>query len=805
MANMSWALPGADPVRAQPPGDTPPSGTPSEQAPVLVPPSLVTFVEAVYPPEAEAQRLEGAVELAITLDAEGRVTDVTVTAPAGHGFDEAAVAAAKQFVFEPARKGDRAVPSRIGYRYVFELKPEPAEEPAVPAADSSDASSPGASGPNDATSSPAESAPPAVEISEGFEARAVVDPPPREPTRRTLTKEVLTRIPGTRGDALRAVELLPGVARPTFGVGVLIVRGSSPGDTGIFLDGSPIPLLYHFGGLTSFMNSRLLERIDFYPGNFSARYGRQLGGVLEVSAREGASDKLHGVLDLNILDASILVEGPVTDEWSIAFAARRSYIDFFFKEVVPKDFFDVVTAPIYADYQLLSTWRPTDRDRVSFNVYGSSDQLELIFSEPLDGDPAVSGDFDQSTQFHRGQLEWHRAMSKDVDQDLMLSFGPTLFNVSLGDALRLDATFWQFYGRAEWTGRVSRAFTLRGGFDGFFAPFDLAYVGPPAQQSEGNPDAGMPLSTRPTAAVDTDGLAFRPSVYLEASTRVIEPLLLITGLRFDWYQEIERIALNPRTSAILSVTDDTRVKGGLGVFSQPPTFAESSRTLGNPNLGPEHSLHGSLGVEHDWLPGFTTGLEGYYKHLWNLVVGTPNGADPRFENDGLGRIYGVELSARLEPRGRPFFGYVSYTLSRSQRRDHPGDAWRLFDFDQTHILTLAGVYQLGKGWEAGATFRLVSGNPNTPVSGSYFREDKGVYVPLYGRTNSIRSSMFHRLDVRVEKKWTFADWSLAAYIDVQNAYNRQNQEGLIYNFNYSDSAVLPGLPILPSIGLRGEL
>jgi len=115
-----------------------------------------------------------------------------------------------------------------------------------------------------------------------FGATAVIDAPPREVTRRVIRREELTQVPGTRGDALRAVEILPGVGRPPFGTGQIIVRGSAPSDSEVFLEGIPLPLLYHFGGLTSVYNSRLLEQIEFVPGNFSTRYGRRIGGIIEV-------------------------------------------------------------------------------------------------------------------------------------------------------------------------------------------------------------------------------------------------------------------------------------------------------------------------------------------------------------------------------------------------------------------------------------------------------------------------------------------------------------------------------------------
>ena len=164
----------------------------------------------------------------------------------------------------------------------------------------------------------------------------------------------------------------------------------------------------------------------------------------------------------------------------------------------------------------------------------------------------------------------------------------------------------------------------------------------------------------------------------------------------------------------------------------------------------------------------------------------------------------IEVSGRANPVGR-FFGFLSYTLMRSERRDGPAEPWRLYNFDQTHILTVSGVYRLGRGWEAGATFRLISGSPTTPVIGAIYDANSDLYIPLSGAANSARNPFFHRLDVRLEKTWRFQAWKLALYLDVQNVYNHQNPEGIRYNFDYRESSIVSGLPIIPSLGVRGEL
>ena len=106
-------------------------------------------------------------------------------------------------------------------------------------------------------------------------------------------------------------------------------------------------------------------------------------------------------------------------------------------------------------------------------------------------------------------------------------------------------------------------------------------------------------------------------------------------------------------------------------------------------------------------------------------------------------------------QGRQYFGYLSYTLSRSERKDGPNEPWRLFDFDQTHILTAAFVYNFPRNWEIGGTFRLVSGNPYTPVIGSIYDALNDVYIPIDGRVNSLRNPLFNQLDIRIQKKWIF--------------------------------------------------
>jgi hypothetical protein len=208
-------------------------------------------------------------------------------------------------------------------------------------------------------------------------------------------------------------------------------------------------------------------------------------------------------------------------------------------------------------------------------------------------------------------------------------------------------------------------------------------------------------------------------------------------------------------------------------------------------------------VEQSFGKKLELGVEGFYKKLDRVVVGTADGAPPSFVNEGRGRIFGTELSVEARPDERTF-GYVAYTLSRSERSDH-GGPFRPFDHDQTHVLSVAANRKLGAGWELGARFRLVSGEPTTPILGSVFDARSGVYLPEFGPVNSEQNPTFHQLDVRVEKAFEIGPLTLAPYLDVQNVYNATNAEGYSYNYDYTKREEASGLGLFPNLGVRGEL
>ena len=151
--------------------------------------------------------------------------------------------------------------------------------------------------------------------------------PKKDVTHVVLTADVIDKVPGTAGDPLAVLQDLAGVARAPAGSGLLIVRGSAPEDTQIFVDGMDVPLVYHFGGLRSVLPEGVIDNIEFVPGNFSPEYGRAIGGIVDVHLKELKPKRFGGYVDVSVLDTGVYLEAPLGDRGGIAVAARRSYLD----------------------------------------------------------------------------------------------------------------------------------------------------------------------------------------------------------------------------------------------------------------------------------------------------------------------------------------------------------------------------------------------------------------------------------------------------------------------------------------------
>jgi TonB family protein len=636
-----------------------------------------------------------------------------------------------------------------------------------------------------------------------FETVVRASPIRREVTKQVIPKEVVTKVAGTQGDTLKVVKNLPGVARSPYLSGTLILRGSAPGDSRVFLEGQEIPILYHFGALRSTFNSAFLNAVEFIPGNFSPDYGRAMGGIIDVRVQDPVDDMFRGEVDINLYDAGFVLQGPLGENWSLGGAFHRSWVDTFIDAVIPEDAnLSFSTAPRYYDYQFIATWEPDREQKLRLMWYGSMDSLALLFERPV-SDPLIRGGIQARIMFHNLQASYKLRISESLSQESSIQLGMQEIDTQIGPELFFDLNILRFSIRHNLSYKPSFWLTLRAGLDLRLDGLTID-LNAPLRPLEG--ESSTPVSTRSIFFYEDQVTLYEPALFVELEYKPWEKLVILPSARLDYYKNIQQFTLDPRLVVRYQPLTGTVIKGGVGYYQQPPTPDQAVAGLGNPNLSAVRSSHSSLGVEQVIFDGIEVELTGFYKWLDRQVIRNQlfftNPSQPSYVNGGTGRILGLELlvKARIER----FNGWLAYSFQRSYRKDGAGLEERLFDFDQPHILTVVANYDFGKGWSLGLRFQLVSGSPTTPVVGAVYDVKSDNWVPLFGQTNSQRLPLFHQLDVRLDKTWTFDRWKLSLYLDVVNAYFQKNVESIGYNYDYTIRNDQTGIPILPILGVKGE-
>jgi hypothetical protein len=576
-----------------------------------------------------------------------------------------------------------------------------------------------------------------------------------------LSTADLRQLPGAQGDAGKALENLPGVARPGLGGGELVVWGAAPEETRILVDGIEIPALYHFGGLRSVVHSGFLRTLTLVPGGYGAEYGRGLGGLVRLTSRAPPVEPYQGEVDADVLDASFEAGAAIGDGGGVLAAGRIGYLDRILGGALSSDTRRLFPLPRYWDFQGKVVLPLRDGEKIEAIFLTSSDASSISNNT---ASPSSFAQQDRNQSFSRLGVRYVRAFADGGGASVIPFVGWDQTQrrevAGLGSAEEsISSTVMGL--RGDYVAWFSPKLTLVLGFDGMLTVADVQRSGsatlPPR---EGDIVVfGQPMSG--TASADTWNASIGNLAPYAAPEITLGRWRFIPSLRFDGYfispnRSTPRNGVTPRAGSSrlswspaprLAIAHQSRSwlreNLGLGLYHQAPSPGDLSSVFGSPSLGLAHALHIVVGTDMDVGRHFTVQPTLFYRRMWGLVMRNPAPSPPLVQalvQDGVGRAFGAQVLVKLAPH--PIFsGWLAYTVSRSERRHSSESSYRLFDQDQTHVLTLVGNASF-RGFVVGTRFRLATGMPRTPVIGSYPDTTTGQVQPIFGQQNSIRLPVF---------------------------------------------------------------
>lgn len=724
------------------PGQPPP---PREDVTQVTPPVPVA-TELAYPEDAHGS---AKVVLEFTVDETGKVIDVAVV-QGDPPFDRAAVTAAVNWRFEPAKRSGAPVAVRL--RYVVEF--EPPNEPA-PAVETDN----GAAAP---TQTP--KAPEPIEV--------LVEGQRPQPGSVRLLREEVRSLPGAFGDPLRAIEAQPGVVPIVSGLPYFFIRGAPPANVGFFIDGVEVPLLYHAFFGPSVLHPAMIHDVELYAGGGPVQYGRFAGPVV-VTNTEPFSQEFSGEASIRLIDAGALAQAPLgscpesnpgCSRGHVLLGGRYSYTGFILSRLSDAKL-------DYWDYQAELSYPVGAHDTVGVFSFGAYDFFD------------AGEEFSQEggrVQFHRVDLRWDHRPNASTRLRLALTGG---FDRTAGQGAGVQDGLLRL--RTELSHDVSSDLTLGAGFDVRVDHFEL--------------------SADPRFAVYADYTALFPERvegtlggYVGVAYKATPQIVIEPGVRADLYSSAgtNKAAVDPRIVAAFELGPRLHVEHSLAIAHQLPNFVPQVPGARVSDLGGglQEAVLWSSGVSTSFGDGFDASATVFRNAFFDAL--DPIGGTRNFRIDRTTLAHrSIISSAGLELKlsrsmTRRLGGFVAYTLSRAKFTG--GSIESVSGFDRTHVAQAAASYDFGNGFRAGVRALYYTGIPALDLRGvPHFASDR-------------RGSSYFRADARFEKFWPLGStgrWAVVA--EILNATGTKE----VLRIDCGNVCVqrVAGPVVLPSIGVEARL
>lgn len=660
----------------------------------------------------------------------------------------------------------------------------------------------------------------------------------------TYTREEIRRTPGATGDVFRAMETLPGVSTSGGEFAAFSVRGNSPKENIILIDNIPFDKVSHFnggsseeqekqGGRFSIFAPNLIEEARFQAGGFSAAYGGKLASFLDLKVREGnpTDVTVDGRWDITGWEANF--DGPLGSlpRTGVILSARQTNFTRILEWTGQDDF----GRPRFTDLIVKTTTELNDRHKLSVLGLHTPEafdrELKHVF---LSDDHAASDIIDFGETKSLLGVNWRyltgaasvlqtSVYARRTDRRVRLGVAePSLpTGVALDsrrdlvsrERLREDVDESEVGTRSVFVYALSERSQLTAGMEASQTRYDraLAQNGVDtlytfdADDARTGPDQKYAITTPDQVDASYEESRNRVAVFGEWGLTPVPRLTVNTGLRFDYSQLNRRSTWSPRLSSTYRLTDRTRLNLGTGVYYQTPEFDVVAATPQNGDLANERALHVIGGLTHYLRDDLKLTSEVYAKRFDDLIV-RPDRTMPSRTNAGDGWAGGIDLSLIKRLVGKAY-GQVNYSYAVSRRDDHDGRGSYDSDFNQPHIFSLLGGYEIDRSWSVSAKWRYATGRPTDAaiIHADIFADPRRVrYAQEIVDNNGSRLPDFHTFNLRIDHRRQLGRVALVGFLDVVNAYG---------HLNVNEARFLPltggterrGFEILPTAGLKLEL